>query len=124
MSIFLFMSLYLGPYLCLCNFLSLLTMQLLMLQVLERASRAMEASQHFEHAASVRLNSMDRGSARQLNSLDMAINQVLQGMGHSSPSIAKEPTKVSPVKGSPSRSQFAMEAVAATCYQQGWCLRV
>ena len=68
-------------------------MQLLMLQVLERASRAMEASQHFEHAASVRLNSMDRGSARQLNSLDMAINQVLQGMGHSSPSIAKEPTK-------------------------------
>ncbi|DBB17945.1 TPA: hypothetical protein ACH3X3_002954 [Trebouxia sp. C0006] len=64
-----------------------------MAQVLERASRAMEASQHFEHAASVRLNSMDRGSARQLNSLDMAINQVLQGMGHSSPSIAKEPTK-------------------------------
>lgn len=86
-----------------------------MAQVLERASCAVEASQHYERAASVRLNSLDRGSASLRNSLDMAINQVLQGMGHFTPSIAEEPTKVSPVRGSRSRSRFAMEAVAATC---------
>ena len=51
------MSLYLGPNLCLCSFLSLLTVQLLMLQVLERAPCGVEASQHFERATSVRLNS-------------------------------------------------------------------
>ena len=88
----------------------------LMLQVLERAaSRALEASQHFERAASVRLDSLDRSSGRQRSSLDLAINQVLQGMGHSTPSIPEQSPKVSPVKGSPSRSRFAVEAVAASC---------
>lgn len=89
---------------------------MLVLQVLKRAaSRAVEASQHFERAASVRLDSLERSCGRQRNSLDLAINQVLQGMGHSTPSISEEPAKISPVKGSPFRSRFAMEAVAATC---------
>ncbi|KAL0022613.1 hypothetical protein WJX77_010031 [Trebouxia sp. C0004] len=83
-----------------------------MAQLLERAaSRAMEASQHFERAASKCLDDLDR-SLTGRNSLDLAINQVLAGMGD--PGVSQVPSP-SPLK-SPAvrRSRFQMQAAAAT----------
>jgi hypothetical protein len=82
------------------------------LQLLERAaSRAMEASQHFERAASKCLDDLDRSMTGR-NSLDLAINQVLAGMGASGVSPAPGPSP--PKSPAMRRSRFQMQAAAAT----------
>ena len=70
------------------------------------ASRAMDASQHFERAASKCLDGLDRSRTGK-NSLDLAINQVLAGMGTVGAGPAASPPK------SPSvfrQSRFQMQA--------------
>ena len=73
----------------------------------------MESSQHFERAASTQLDSLDRSGGRSRNSLDAAINQVLQGMGQKLPVVAEQAPSKSPTKSPGARSRFALEAVAA-----------
>ncbi len=71
----------------------------------------MESSQHFERAASKCLDDLDRSMTGR-NSLDLAINQVLAGMGASgvSPGPGPSPPKSPAMR----RSRFQMQAAAAT----------
>lgn len=83
-----------------------------MAQLLERAaSRAMEASQHFERAASKCLDDLDRSMTGR-NSLDLAINQVLAGMG--AQGLSPGPSPSPPKSPAMRRSRFQMQAAAAT----------